>query len=483
MNTPNTSSKTLPFNTDQLLKAVDDSGKRSRNILLLLTFSSFLIGMALVNSLVPKYNWFKSKIEISKDILKYVVFPSEVLTDTEKKSTKYEPLAKFSEYIIANEKYYSDTPQSVVTQMALDLDSKYPLQRNYRIQNPQLVPVLYDSYSERTEKYREIGKSFDFMYKHNISEKPSLVNTITKLDDAQVEHLDLIRVPILGISFHVNYLGAYSGLLLTILHMLFYFSLMREKINLKITFKRGWIDLKHHHYYLYEYVSMLQVLSIPKKLFTHRGNRNLTYLLFSKCAIYLPVVTYASLSFYDLSTVPIGIETNARMTILTVSLDFIFLITILIYSYKVSKQWAYLDILWDNQAYEFNLEYIFEAIGEDKEVDLIDLFPPRISKDNLNDVKRLWYTIVMESPKKKKGISISRSEKMLSQFVTRTFKKDFEPIDSSVTYEQIDEVWAPFKTWFNLKGKKNVNSNFRSTFCEMVNGITREIQVAVPVLV
>ncbi len=470
----NSNSKTLPFSTEQLLKAVDESAKRSRSILLMLTFTSFLVAMALVNSLVPKFNWFKSKIEISKNMLHYIVLPTESFDKTNlvNKFDSIKPMDKLSDYIIANEKYFNKgSVDSSVYKYAVSMDRQYPVLHNFKIQNPFFVPVLFDSFQSRCVKYDEIGKSLRFMYLHNVFERQSLLNIISTLDDALVEHLDLIRVPILGVSFHVNYLGVYSGLLLMVLLILFYFSLLREKINLKITFKRGWIDLKHHHYYLYEYASMLQVLSIPKSLFTYRRKKNFTYILFSKTAIFLPLITYASLFFYDFSTVDIGSETNFYMTGVTIGLSLLFLVAIGIYSKKVSEQWSELDILWDNQAYEFNLEYIFEAIGEDKEVDLIDLFPPSISKKDMDNVKYLWYCVVRNKFRKGNIISLRDSERLLSEFVNSTFKGDFNENDQEITVEQINEVWDPLIQWFNSKGKKNVHSNFRTSFRDTVNGL------------
>lgn len=443
-----------------------------------MTFTVFLVLMALANSLKTKYNWFKSKSEITKDIVTYIALPLESL-DTVSNPTNYndslKPLKKLSDYIILNEKYYNNLNSSVV-KWALKMDSSFPVHRNFKLQHPGLVPVLFDSFPERVEKYTEIGNALLFMYKRSIYDKESLISSLTKLDDAQIEHLELIRVPILGISFHVNYLGFYSGFLLTILCILFYFSLLREKINLKITFKRGWTDLKHHHYYLYEYAAMLQVLSIPKKLFTFRRKSNKTYLLFSRVAMYFPLSIYFLLFLYDILTRDIGSQTNGIMTWFTIIFNSIFLCFITTYTVMFSKQWRDLDTLWDNQAYEFNLEYILEAIGEDQEKDLINLFPSKISDSDLYAVKYLWYSMVKKHLNSKKKNSLKYSEKLLAEFINNTFQKKFGTSDQSEE-ELVEKAWKPLREWFESKGRKNVGSNFRNTFCEMVNEISTRLSL------
>lgn len=63
------------FSKQEFLKAVDESLERIRRILLLLQFASMLVLMALINSLGPKYNWFKAKIAIERTRGRYLLFP------------------------------------------------------------------------------------------------------------------------------------------------------------------------------------------------------------------------------------------------------------------------------------------------------------------------------------------------------------------------------------------------------------------------
>lgn len=479
MDAPQEPLKGLPFSTDQLLKAVDESSRRSRSILLLLTFTSFLVLMALINSLLPKFNWFKSKIEIKKDIVNYIILPVEFLDSTNyiHHLGKTRPISKLSAYIIQNETQYYDGEVNLARRYLRDsIDKVYPIVGNFHLQNPALAPVIAKKWRDRWLKYLEIGSAMNYMNSHNIYDRSSILNSLSKFEDAQIEHMELIKVPILGISFHTNYLGLYSGLLLTILLVIFYFSLLREKINLKITFKRAWTDIsfKHHHYYLYEYAAMLQVLSIPKKLFKEDAEQkgyNKIYLVFSAVAKYFPLLVYAFVVFYDFFTVYLGYEDNELMTLLTIAFNLVFLSLICIMTRKVAREWEKLDTLWKNQAYEFNIEFIFEAIGIEKKQVLTQLYPAKISPSDEQSVKLLWYHALNGKWSENIKHRERNAEKMLSNFINLALGRHLSDRTGKVDQKQIEESWSAFHDWFNKTGRKNVSSRFSSSFADMVEKI------------
>jgi hypothetical protein len=450
----------IPFNTERLLKAVEESSKRSRTVLLIMTFSALIVGISLVNSFKPEYNWYSSKLQLHKDILNHFYIPSDFSNQRKTDSIVY----NLSDYYKKNEILFRDKIDSFqLISICNEADSDITFNSNIYIKSPSISPILISNKNERIKKYRELSIALKYLYDHDINNRESLINLISHMDFEQIEHMDIVKVPILGITFHVNYLGIYSGFLFTVLYVIFYFSLLREKINLKITFKRGWVDLKQHHYYLYEYASMLQVLSIPKKLFTHRKRNNFTFYLFSKVTIFLPFFIFLFVIFYDIYTSDLGNQTNRLMTLLTLSLDITFGVFIFFYLLKAKKQWKDLDELWDMQALEFNLEYIFESIGEDNEEDLIKLFEPKLTKKDLPKIKVLWFQMLENFSSKQKIYNKSETFNFVSDFVRAVFKTDSNSLCSTVEKENTnyEEQWRPLVEWFNNKGKRNVSSNFQ----------------------
>lgn len=453
--------KELPFNIEHFLDIVGDASKRSRQFLLLLIFSGILVLMAVVNSFIPKYNWFASRIQIQKNILKYITF--------EKNDSAFHSLSTF---IIVNEnlnKSGMDTLESAEFRAYLiEMDSKYPLLDYFHLYAPKRTPVVKSKIEERKERYTEIGNAINYVKSHNIYNREQVRDFTNKLDESKIEHFDIVRVPILGVSFDVNYLGVYSGMILTVLYFLLYFSLFREYISLKIAFKRGWTDIKHHHYYFYEYVSMLQVLSIPQKLFVPYKKANLFYIWFPYFAILFPTVVFFIVYLYDIKSFWIGYETNAIMTVISMGLSSIFMILILAIDFYIVRLWKKMDSFWNNQAFEFNFEYILECIGEDTEIDLLDFSDGKLGKDDFVRVKLFWCNELEIFYKSNSGdLSEAKCMKMFGQFINRVLRNE---IDNPETYDQIivDKYWNGLTQWFRRKGRKNAGSAFRNSFCQMV---------------
>lgn len=452
----------LPFSTDQLLKAVDESAKRSRTILIILIFTCFLVLMALMNSLIPKFNWFKSKAELHRLMLTYIIFPDKQNNESEEVD---QSLASLSEFIIKNEVNINTNFDNNLCKLIDTIDNYYRLPKILKLRSPIKYTISDPSVDKRIEKYILIGKSINYSISHNIYDKNYLLRLNELYDEKQIEYLDFIRVPILGISFHVNYLGIYSGFIISSLLIIFYFSLMRERINLKITFLRSWMEIKHHHYYLYEYASMLQVLSIPIKLFSSRTKRSYTYDFFSKIAKIFPFITYLTLFLYDFYTIWIGRETNDMMTNITIIMSFIFLGIILYYTKKVIDQWNQMDVLWENQATEFNFEYILESIGIEKEIELKNLVHSSLDENLKGYVINLWHTSLVEFLSSNRKISPNNSYKLLNNFINDCF--NIETNGSQIKSSDYAS-WDMLLKWYYNSGQKNVSHDFRSSLSNAI---------------
>lgn len=474
----------FPFTAEHFLEAVDDAAQRSRRLLVIIVFTSIIILMALINSFLPKYNWYASKSLIYRDIIQYIYFPSNSnLSEIERNSVTLE------KYIFLNEKKYLKHFNHSDTTKIKIIGSKYN-QFPIKINMPEIAPVYGSSSNKRFSKYRQIGQSIEFAAEHQIVNKEILQNYIDKMDGAEIEHIDLVRVPILGVSFHINYLSFYSGLTLIVLYFLFYFSLKREHINTKIAFRRGWDNIdgikKYHHYYYYEYVSMLQVLSIPRKLFVPQ-KPNTLYNIFSNISIFFPLAVYILVVGYDLISFKIGEESNNTMAYVSISFSIIFFIILTFLSVRVSEKWKGMDEMWENQALEFNFECILEklkidTIG-DENGDFVKYTSCTLEEEDVNLVKYFWYVYLNSFFEKQQKTSASNSLKMFSIFINnlleKKFKYDYENIDINNKYltvkENADMYWSELYKWYNGFGRKEISSTFRVEFLNMLYKIKHKV--------
>lgn len=468
--------KQLPFNTEHFLDIVGDASRRSRQFLLLLVFSGILIFIAVANSFVPKYNWFTSRIQIQKNINRFILFNDE---------NNASRVKSLSEFIIENEKVNGVNIDSVYliknNTYLKSMDSIYSTKDYIYLTNPKFTPIFNSKFSGRNAKYIEIGNAIKYIKSHYIYSKNDIKDLSIKLDETKIEHLDLVRVPILGVSFDVNYLGIYSGLILATLYFLLYFSLVREYLSLKIAFKRGWTDIKHHHYYFYEYVSMLQVLSIPQKLFSAYKKANIFYIIFPFLAIIFPTFVFIIVYLYDLNSFGIGLETNRGMTIISTTFSSLLLIVIVVTNVFVLKIWRKMDIFWNNQTYEFNFEFILESIGEDRDIDLLDFSDGKLGVKNLEQVKSLWLTTITNFINNTNKITKNNCMKMFGQFINNVLNGEMPIQEHTIETESlINANWNLLLNWYKQKGRKNIGSGFRDGFYLMVLEVKSAINASTP---
>ena len=462
--------KKLPFEPEHFLNAVGDASKRTRRILLFMIFASALILMAGINSIPPEYNWFSSKTELNKNIFNYIVFPDMKIDSSyyyQGKSIKILPILDLKSFIDSNEMFFKHKLDSNDSNKINTIINKVEKNIFFMLKNPKLTPVYGESFEKRLKKYSKIEEALRFTIKHQIYSKEILSEYITKLDESEVEHISLVRVPILGISFHINYIGFYSGLTLFIFYLLLYFALKREHINIKMAFRRGWTDVKHHHYYFYEYAAMQQVLSVTVKLFSPKKSNWLSSII-GYGSITFPLFVYVIIVLIDYNTIDVGLESNEFLTKFSFVFSIFFLISILLLCILVVNKWTKMDKLWSNQALEFNFEYILECLKIDINPDLLDFnIEQPINEKNLDDVKKLWHYYVLRYTSNR--ISFTEAIDVFSNFINCVLKSDFEKV-KNIKYnkELVDKNWDDLLLWYEKFGKKNVESSFRKSFKAMV---------------
>lgn len=272
----------------------------------------------------------------------------------------------------------------------------------------------------------------------------------------------------MDLSFHINYLGYYSGFTLIIFYLLLLLSLNREYINIKLTFRKSWQVKDYHPYYFYEYATMQQVLNVPVKLFSPKTKDGFINHFVAELALIFPFVVYGNVFILDWVTFSSGSELNLIMTkhifiINSISLFFIFSLYIM-----VRIRWIKMDKLWSNQAIAFNFEYILESLSIDNKLDSLIFMPDQpINKEDLNLIKKLWYFYIDKYwyANKLKRHPIS----FFTQFIDSIFNKDFNKVENEIyDQEKIDKYWDLLIGWYVKHGRKNVGSSFRKTFKDML---------------
>jgi hypothetical protein len=460
----------FPLTMDHFLNAVDDAAQRSRRLLSILVFSSIIILMALVNSLPVSVNWYTSKQFLFKNIHQHVYLPEFIEGKIQKMDT-----INFRDYMFQNE--------SIVAHNRLsksDSDKIVSLSKVYEKFNlnglyvPKLAPVYGTDLKTRIENYENIGKALKFAAENNISNKEFLQNNLDKLTESRIEHIDMVRVPILGVLFHINYLGFYSGLTISVLYFLFYFSLKREHINTKIAFRSGWENIKsdHHHYYYYEYLSMFQVLTIPKKLFT-TNKTNFIYTAFSSTLMRIPYIIFFFVVLYDYLTISVGYKTNILLTYVILFFNTAFLFLNYLLGERVAKFWKKMDMLWEYQSFEFNFECILEKIDQDNPKDFDEFTTCILTPADLQNVKKYWTWEVQNYIKTTKKIQTSTCFKMYRKFINNLLDEKFlfpNEIDE-IAIKKADANWEYLNNWYQNYGKKGTTNSFKREFLAMIEKI------------
>jgi hypothetical protein len=479
---PNPTIGDVPFEIKNFLEALNDSSSRSRSIFLVMIFSSLLILMALVNSLKPEYNWYKSRSEVIKTAARYLIFPTDPIDTIYHQNGLFlicRPFDRFEDFIINNERLIYKKKNLSKTEMdsVKQISAHSRLKNDMLLYNPMFEPVEDSTFQARYKKYVEISNAIEMVNTHNYINKGNMLSYINKLDELEAEHMRLVRVPILGISFEVNFLGAYGGFTLLILYMLQYYSFVREHRNLKILFKRAWLNGQYHHFHYYEYFTTHQVLTVPRKLFEPQRKQESLIRWLPTLAFMFPLAVFISLVGYDLSTIDIGQQLNKKLTLTTLFLDIALLLMILFAAIKVWHRLIRIDKLWDSQAHEFNLEYILECIGIDKDIDLVKGYvKPVLNKNQVDEVKNTWYWMVVNRFRKTTKVSEKQALGLLDNFIQACLGNKFNRTNDYLNKsKEIDIAWDALTKWFESHGRRNVSHNFRSSFNDMLVKLRKDL--------
>jgi len=451
------------FMTKDFLDAVEKSSIRTRKILILIIFSSLLVLMALVNSLDARFNWILSRSEMHNKIDRYFYFKD---VNADRPANAINGFKTLTEFIRVNEskfrtdsaflEHYLKTEVSEIDEEIVSIKSN-------------LVNVAKEpSFQERSLIYQDISKSFNFLKSHNLTTKADFKQSMNALSAAQLEHINFVKVPILGISFDINYLGFYSGLGIFVLSWLLQAALKREYVNIKIAFKRELSDRDNHSYYFYEYMTMLQVLSMPRKLFSPWSKWNsFKQNGISAIPLALPLLVYSFVLANDAFSFSKAFELNPSLTIYSFAAEIFFFLLILWEFILILIQWRKMDYIWDTQVIEYNFEFILECVGSD-EINLMEFAEEiKLTEKDIPMLQIAWFYTLQRIKSKPKGTS-RRSFNLFSKYIKNILKGKLAPSgNDKLDMKVVENSWNALVAWFRTDGKKSIAEGYGKSFHKM----------------
>jgi hypothetical protein len=177
-------------------------------------------------------------------------------------------------------------------------------------------------------------------------------------------------MPILGITFDVNWLGLVSSVAFSIVFFLLYYSLSRERKNLILVFKlaqeRGMKRID-----FYQMLSMRQVLHVPKSVdqFAFKNvviekpeskwqqyTKSLTNQM-GMYPLFTPLVVWLFIFAHDLSTFTTGLSINATLTWISTGLSLLGMCVMSFLVYLCWGEWRLIIQTWDEQSKIIEKEY------------------------------------------------------------------------------------------------------------------------------
>lgn len=250
------------FNLGVFIEEVKSSSKNSRIALISLILVTFFVLMTLVNTSDRKYNWYKDRKEMALKVFYSIRFENELKQPLN--ASFIETISKIETQFPNDKKYFTAYSNSKIK-------SSHHAYKKINFTIVELISLSNKaSFNERKKKYEHYLNTIEYCSDRAITNREDLKQLIIDIIKNKRENIDLVKVPILGIAFDINYLGVYSGLIILLMIWLLFAAMNREHVNTKITFKKAWSESHFNHFIFYEFMSMSQVLHEPKKLFEYR---------------------------------------------------------------------------------------------------------------------------------------------------------------------------------------------------------------------
>lgn len=309
--------------------------------------------------------------------------------------------------------------------------------------------------------YKVLSRAAALCNDYSPRSKEEYKYALENLMEAQTENFTLVRMPILGVSFDINYLGLISGLVMYSLMALLYLSMVREDRNLKTLFGHGWKDNETDSRKLYELLSMYQVLTVPQKLYRPDNRRDMLTRKFVVGVFLFPCFVLLFIFGYDLLSFKIGLSLNPIMTIITSSSTLIALFAIAYFSYKLIDRQTRINRLWDNQYFRLHLDNFLSTNLQKEETSPFA---------TLEQAKINWANAAY-SVSQKKPMSEKECVKHFRGFLNLCYDKDEDRLNANVSEEQLGIYWEKLESWYKVHRTYSTRKQFRKELAQMMNNI------------
>ena len=363
-----------PLDFDDFVNAVGTGSSRSRSIIGWLMTAAFIAMLALLNSRRPEHNWFASRLSTHQNATHWVRFPDDESLPND--SIRLPGSTR----VVAN--VFSRDSFLAFFAPVFHLDSFDLLKINQpppqiRLTVPRFLLLPDGSIDASQVKPSQLYATLISVSGMRIATRSELVFLVRAYDRARIDNALLIKIPLLGISFDVNWLSVISGAAFSILFFLLYHSLARERKNLTLLFRMA-DDRKIESVSLYQLLSMQQVLTVPhsideylkmynkkaiKALPWHNNLKDHGLRVFSFVPIFVPLTVCMVICHYDYSTMDLGSAVNGQLASITFQISLVFLVTTFVLFGTCAYEWVQMHMLWKKEA-ETIRDLLYAAIDE-----------------------------------------------------------------------------------------------------------------------
>ncbi len=476
---------------EQFIEAFNASSTRTRTLLIGLLFASILSFIAVIDSM---HSWYGSRIEIRQVALQWFNFPEDNPNHKEKIVPNQVGKDSLNKPLVVD-KTTTDTAFHSIEDFAHALEQK-EMNPKERLDSTQIQQILHNAINlecftcigennsdlpywitlkpfesvgaraiptkkERKNLYKVLSRAAAYANDYSPHSKEEYEYALENLMEAQTENFTLLRMPILGVSFDINYLGLISGIIMYSLMALLYLSMVREDRNLKTLFGHGWKDEETDNRRLYELLSMYQVLTVPQKLYRPDNRRDMLTRKFVVGVFMFPCFVILFIFIYDLISFRVGLMLNPGMTIITSSSTLVALFAIGYFSYKLIDRQTRINRLWDNQYFRLHLDNFLSTNLQKEETSPFA---------TLEQAKVNWANAVFKV-KGKKPMTEKECVKHFREFLNLCYDKFEDKLDEKITKEQQDIYWEKLETWYKAHRTYSTRKQFRKELTQMMNDI------------
>lgn len=322
-----------------LIDSAQASSSRTRAVIFLMLLACFLSAVALWNELDT--SWLHNRqISVKRGTEWFVFKPDQGLRGSTSSSL----------YFSGQEEVFREMlRQKAVSHVNEILDEDFAIPYWTALKIPDYFPIEQMKDSD----LRGIKSSASLIKNRLIYTNAQADTFLNALIHSEVNNRLSVRIPILGIVFDINDLAIISGAAFNILLFVFWFSLAREKKNIKFIFRTLEDDNADLAQYkkVYQLAAMKQVFHIPPELprkyssrfdltTNHRIN-NLTYPI-----VLLPLVVNLSIFIYDRFSAHYGNAIDPDLTRLQFWTSLVLVIANALLTVYCTSNWRSINNTW-----------------------------------------------------------------------------------------------------------------------------------------